>query len=97
MNHEQEVIVKELKEKIEKIVLLLNQAREEKGHLTQKISNLNNQIKQKESELEEINNRYTNLKVAKTILPGNEDVHDARIKVNKIVREIDKCIALLNK
>lgn len=97
MNHEHEVVVKELKEKIKTIISLLDHAREEKDHLKQEILNLTNQFKQKETELEELKNRYTNLKVAKSILPGNEDVHDARIKVNKIVREIDKCIALLNK
>jgi len=97
MNHEQDPIVKELREKIKIIVQYLDQARDEKERLKQEIETLSNQIKQKETELETIKNRYTNLKVAKSILAGSEDAHDARIKVNKIVREIDKCIALLNK
>jgi hypothetical protein len=29
-------------------------------------------------------------------VPG-EDVHETKIQVNRIVREIDKCIALLNR
>jgi len=31
-------------------------------------------------------------------LAGNsEDSHQAKLKINRIVREIDKCIALLNR
>ena len=51
-----------------------------------------------ESKLEEIGNRYETLKIAKVLssVPG-EDVHETKIQVNRIVREIDKCIALLNR
>ena len=97
MGYEQDEIVNELKEKIKIIVSFLDKAREEKDQLKQELSDLNNQIKQKETELEELRNKYTNLKIAKSIVAGDDNVHDAKIKVNRIVREIDKCIALLNK
>ncbi len=97
MDHEQDEIVNELKEKIKIIISFVDQAHEEKDSLKQEITDLNNRIKQNEIELTELKNRYTNLKIAKSIVAGDEDVHDARIKVNRIVREIDKCIALLNK
>ena len=97
MDHEQDEIVKALKEKIKIIISFIDQVREEKDSLKQEIVDLNNRIKQKEIELNELENRYTNLKIAKSIVAADDDIHDARIKVNKIVREIDKCIALLNK
>jgi hypothetical protein len=37
------------------------------------------------------------LKLAKAIALTDDTSHDAKIKVNRIVREIDKCIALLNR
>ena len=51
-----------------------------------------------ENKLEELNKKYENLKIAKVLssVPG-EDVHETKLQVNKIVREIDKCIALLNR
>jgi phage shock protein A len=97
MDHEQESIVDELREKVRMIIHKLDKTSEEKARLKQELEKLNHQIKQQETELETLKNKYSNLKVAKTMLAGNDDVHDARIKVNKIVREIDKCIALLNK
>jgi len=41
--------------------------------------------------------KFDNLKLAKVIASSDESTHDAKIKVNRIVREIDKCIALLNR
>lgn len=45
----------------------------------------------------EIHNRYDNLKLAKTIEFTQVDAHEAKLKINQMVREIDKCIALLNR
>jgi hypothetical protein len=37
------------------------------------------------------------LKFANSLAGANEDSHEAKIKINRLVREIDKCISLLNK
>jgi hypothetical protein len=51
-----------------------------------------------ESKLADLEKKHENLKMAKVLssVPG-EDVHETKIQVNRIVREIDKCIALLNR
>jgi len=97
MDNRPDEIVEQLKEKIRLLISIYEKVRNENHHLQQEKINLNNQIKTRESEFLDIKNKYETLKVAKTILADSEDVHDARIKVNKIVREIDKCIALLNR
>lgn len=68
-----------------------NALREKNLELTERVAQLENTI-------EELNKKYENLKIAKVLssIPG-EDVHDTKIQVNRIVREIDKCIALLNR
>ena len=58
---------------------------------------LRERIRHSEQELNEIKGKYDTLKIAKSLLASSEDKHDARIRVNKMVREIDKCIALLNR
>jgi hypothetical protein len=40
--------------------------------------------------------RYENLKVAKALAEGDPENQAAKHKINKILREVDKCIALLN-
>ena len=54
------------------------------------------QLKQKEEELAGCRENLSTMELAKGIASA-ESTHDAKIKINRIVREIDKCIALLNK
>ena len=46
------------------------------------------------SELEEQNKR---IKLAKSLAASGESSSDIRLKINEMVREIDKCIAFLNR
>ena len=85
-----------LKEKIETIVSLLEKSEEERERFQKEKLQLSEQLKLKTTAFEELERRYENLKMAKAILGSGENSHDAKIKVNRIVREIDKCIALLN-
>jgi multidrug efflux pump subunit AcrA (membrane-fusion protein) len=55
-----------------------------------------NKLKQAEQDLAEEKNRYKILSMSKSFGSENEK-SAARGKVNEFIREIDKCIALLNK
>lgn len=70
---------------------------EEGKQLNRENRELREKVRHTEQELNEVKNKYGTLKIAKSLLASSEDKHDARIKVNKMVREIDKCIALLNR
>ena len=39
---------------------------------------------------------YTNLKSATSICLNGCDVKESKLRLSKLVREVDKCIALLN-
>jgi len=58
----------------------------------QELKNMNTQQKERIKQLEEKNNI---LKLAKTLEIKEGNV-DAKLKINELVREIDKCIGLLN-
>ena len=60
-------------------------------------------VEKKESELEEMKaevalqkQNYANLKLAKMIEVNDSDLKDAKQRLAKLVRDVDKCIALLN-
>jgi len=67
------------------------------NRLKQEIAKLTGEIETKEKENKVLENKYESLKLAKIIASSSTDTHDAKIKLNRIVREIDKCISLLNK
>lgn len=97
MNGSSEEIITELKNKIGLIIHKVNSLKEENSQLKLKNNNLNIELKEALTKNTNIEEKYNNIQLAKTILTGSEDKHEAKLKVNRIVREIDKCIALLNK
>ena len=48
------------------------------------------------AEYKELETSYTNLKTATTISLNGSDVKETKLRLSKLVREVDKCIALLN-
>jgi len=66
--------------------------------LQSKNMELHVEVERLEKRLNELEKKHENLKIAKVLssLPGG-DVHETKLQVNRIVREIDKCIALLNR
>jgi predicted nuclease with TOPRIM domain len=93
---EQNNVVEELKQKIESLIELYENSKQQIGHLQEENNKLKNQIKQKDTELANLKEKYSRLELAKSIA-SSETTHDAKIKINRIVREIDNCISLLNK
>lgn len=94
---EQKEFVDSLKDKVKKLLARYNDLKSENAILKKETEELKLQLKNKESELEFLNNKYNKLKLAKSLLASADDSHDAKIKINRIVREIDNCIALLNR
>ena len=62
----------------------------------QEIKTLKKQLSEKETEIEDLEARYTNLKMARTISLYDKDIKDTKQRLSNLVREVDKCIALLN-
>ena len=94
---EQKEMVGTLKQKVNKVFSLYNNLKLENEKLHQQQKELKENLKIKETELEFYKNKYNKLKLAKSIVASSGESHDAKIKINRIVREIDKCIALLNR
>ena len=97
MEVEQRDIVITLKDKVKKLLSLYNGLKVENVKLKGQTEENKITIKNKEAELDFLKNKYNKLKLAKSLLVSTGDSHDAKIKINRIVREIDKCIALLNR
>ncbi len=97
MEVEQKDIVGTLRNKVKKLLSLYNDLKVENAELKKQTEEYKIQKKNKEAELDFLKNKYNKLKLAKSLLASTGDSHDAKIKINGIVREIDKCIALLNR
>jgi len=94
---ENEAIVNSLEVKVNMLISLHDRLKKDNQHLLNENMELHNSIKLKENEVKDLQSKYEQLKLAKLLVSGSDDSHEAKLKVNRIVREIDKCIALLNK
>ncbi len=66
--------------------------------LKNELSKLKEESEAKDNELNELKDKYKILKMSKK-LDGDETQNskELKLKINEMVKEIDKCIALLNK
>ncbi len=96
MNEEYNKVLQKLNENIENVILLYNKEKEKNDKLSEEVKVLNDELNIYKDKYQQIDKKYENLKLAKAI---NNDAGDseAKLKLNKIIREIDNCIALLNK
>ena len=83
--------IKSLKEK-------LNSKIQENNKLNEEILSAGEEITHLKSKISDLNENVKMLKLASQI-DGNEvgSTKDVKLMINEMVREIDKCIALLNK
>ncbi len=90
-------IIASLRNNLKQIINLYENQKEEDKKLKQRNSELADQITKLSKENEELKIKGTNTDMTTAFIAASGTNHDAKIKVNRIVREIDKCIALLNK
>ena len=63
--------------------------------LLQNVSVLQRQLLEKEQFIEQQQEEFRLLKIAKTIEGSNQNTRETKLKINALIREIDKCIVQL--
>jgi len=90
-------IIQGLASRVEKIMGLYQEVKKENEALLKQNDELKVKIDKKEKHLFEIEKKHENMVMAKSIASSDsEDTAEMKLKINGLVREIDKCIALLN-
>jgi len=93
----QEDIIFSLERKITRVIGLAEGLKANNMQLQQQVDNLSGLLRAKDQEMEVLESKYQSLKLAKNLTSSPEDVKNVKFQVNRMVREIDKCIALLNR
>ena len=85
-----------LEDKLETLLETFTFLKEENEFLHQKLTNLETQLLENQQQLEEKDKTYQLLKIAKTIEGSKENKRETKLKINALIRDIDKCIVQLN-
>jgi predicted nucleic acid-binding Zn-ribbon protein len=74
------------------------------GNLKREVAELKNmndilkgKLQEREEKLKELEIKYERVKLSGALLGEGENAHEAKRKITELVREIDKCVALLNR
>jgi predicted nucleic acid-binding Zn-ribbon protein len=54
-------------------------------------------LQDKEEKINELEIKYERIKLSGALLGGGENANEAKKKITELVREIDRCVALLNR
>ena len=89
--------IERLHNKLESLLANYQQLKEELKASNQKIDVLSKQLDEYNQTIQQLNEKNKVLKLSSSIQREQGDNKAAKQKINELVREIDKCIALLNK
>lgn len=90
-----DIVVNELDFKIEKLIKQYIHSLEENKSLKDDINELKNKLEILEEEKHDLENKLKTVRTANAVARGEYN-KDGKSQINRLVREIDKCIALLN-
>ncbi|MDR2057777.1 MAG: hypothetical protein LBP83_05765 [Dysgonamonadaceae bacterium] len=96
MTTNQSKLLRLFEERVHLLMRFCDKLQEENNDLKIQKKNLNNLYNVLLEENKNLKNKYDNLKMAKIISVRQDDFKAAKDRLSKLVREVDKCIALLN-
>ena len=77
-------------------MFLYDELKQENADLKHLLMQKEQEILQLEQSKKELEVQFTDLKMARTLSLYDKDIKDAKQRLSGLVREIDRCIALLN-
>lgn len=89
------LLVSNVKQKAEKLAEKHQLLQEENKNLSIKMEEVKKELEDKNQQLLALNDKIKLLKLAKNV--DGESTKEVKLKINEMVREIDKCIAQINR
>jgi len=89
--------LKILNKKLDELLIRYNNLKSEYADLKAANEALKNKLPEREARIKELEIKYERTKLAGALLGEGENGTEAKRKITDLVREIDKCVALLNR
>jgi cell shape-determining protein MreC len=96
MTVEQKALINGLNGKIRQLLLVYERTKTERNTLREELAERNAKINELLMSIRELEEKNKKLQLADAFKVSSEDTREAKLKIGRIVREIDKCMALLN-
>lgn len=96
MTEEDKKLLGTFEARLRHFMYLHDELKHENAKLKQLLAEKDEEVKRLDNSRKELEAMYTNLKMARTISIRDKDINDTKLRLSRLVREVDKCIALLN-
>ena len=88
-------MIDKLKKRIQQLIAAYESERAERIRLEAELDRSESQNTEYRKQITELERTIDNLKLADAFKAGNADNTEARKKIDKLIKEIDKCITLM--
>ena len=96
MTEEEKKLLNSFETQLRHLIYLHDELKRENAELKKLLENEKLKNEKVQAQYDEWEVSYTNLKTATAISLNGSDVKETKLRLSKLVREVDKCIALLN-
>ena len=96
MTEEEKKLLSTFETQLQHLMYLHDELKRENAGLRKLLENEKLKNEKVQAQYDELEVNYTNLKTATAISLNGSDVKETKLRLSKLVREVDKCIALLN-
>ena len=96
MTDDQKQLLTDFESKVHHLMRMYEELKERNTALNDKLSERNQLVQDTNEEIERLKTRYESLKIARIVSISQDEISGAKERLSKLVREVDKCIALLN-
>ena len=90
------VVIENFELKLDRLMAAYTQLAQENAALREQLGRKSVELAEANDRYDELTESYEKLKLAKIISVTDSGVNDTRDRLSKLVREVDRCIALLN-
>lgn len=96
MTEDQLKLVANFEARVRQLMFLCDELKQRNADLEAGLIEEKEKNQSLEEEIKRLNLKYDNLKIARIITVKRDDFTGTKKRLSKLVREVDKCIALLN-
>ena len=89
-------IIDSLESRIEKLFIKINSLEQNSALLKEELTKAASVIQSQTQQIVVLKSEVETLKMANSLLGGDENKRDTKLKINSLIREIDYCIAQLS-
>jgi len=86
-----------LNKKLEELFLRYDDLRTKNNYLKTENELIKRNLQEKDEKIKQLETKYERVKLSGALLGEGENAAEAKKKINELVREIDRCVALLNR